>query len=303
MSYDITYYGIEGQPIPYARVQRLLDSKWWDETGIQWVDSPSATCNVNLIEDSTMVGKYIGSANFTASNGGVYRITVYDNAGVMLARNNIVYNSNQMTALQIINEVQRQLRLPKSALITEPHAQLLLSFINEVLVDYMLEFTTWDELKVSGSFAVKAGVSVYMVAPVNGGKVDTILNLQIAGDQPLDNLNGEAFRAYSRAQADQHQPYVYRHFGRSGGGILIEVSPVPDGFYQVDYELLQKPTKLVNAADVPMLDEDTIILGVKYLAKKDQGDDFAAELATFQSKLALMGGNQSGSSYGDVEFL
>ncbi len=303
MSYSITYYGIEGQPVPYAIMERLLDGSFWDETNKQWVSASSSVCNITLIEDSATPGKYIGSASLNAANGGVYRITAFDNFGVMLTRNTVINKSDQMTALQIINEVQRQMRLPKSSLITEPHAQLLLSFCNEVQVDYMLEFSTWDELKVTGSFALKAGVSKYMIAPVNGGKVDSIRSLQIGTDKPLDNVKDYDFRAFCVANQDSHQPYIYRHFGRSGGGIIVEVSPIPDTFYQVDYELLQKPAKLVNATDVPILDEDTIILGVKYLAKKDQGDEFQAELATFNAKLGLQGGNQTGSSSGDVEFL
>lgn len=303
MAYAITYNGIEGQGGLYARVQRRFDGRFWDEASLLWAAAEAASCNVPLVETIGIPGEYAGSAAFDPAKGGVYAVAVYSAAGALIHRTEDTYLADQMTALQIINEVQRQLRLPQSPLVTDPHAQLLLSFINEVMLDYMMEYIAWDELKVVGAFAVAAGVPVCRIAPINRGKVDVIRNLQIGTAGPLVKLNDEQFRAYRRGNPGQGQPIYYRQYGRAAGALIIELAPVPDAAYQIDYEILHKPEKLSGKDDVPILDQDTIILGVKYLAKKDQGDDVTGELAAFQAKLGLQGGTQGESNSGDVDFL
>src|SRR4030067_627873 len=142
-----------------------------------------------------------------------------------------------MTALEIINEVQIRLRLPKSTTITDAHAQLLLSFLNEV--------------------------------------------------QRVNTANA--------------QPLAWRVYGRSGGSIIIELAPTPDAVYQIDAEIIKKPPKMSIAADVPLLDADTLILGATMLAKKEMGLDAQGDAAGFQAKLGLQSDTQGESNFGDVE--
>lgn len=205
-----------------------------------------------------------------------------------------------MTALEIVNDVQRVLRMPVSAAITEPHARLLLSFCNLVMRDFMLESFVWDELKVFGNFDTSADNAIYSISSTRGD-IDVISNIQIGTDDPLANYNDENFRAYKRTNTNTGQPLVYRHYGRNAGAVLIEVSPTPDAVYTVDVETLIKPPKLVNSTDVPLLDPDTIVLGCVMLARKDQGEDYSGDLQAFQAKLALQGGTQGESNFGDVE--
>src|SRR4030067_452310 len=90
-----------------------------------------------------------------------------------------------MTALEIINEVQIRLRLPKSTTITDAHAQLLLSFLNEVQRDYMHESVVWDELKTYGNFNTAAGTSLYTISITNSQEGEIIRALKIGTDVPL----------------------------------------------------------------------------------------------------------------------
>ena len=304
MAYTVTYNGIDLQTGLYVIIQRVLDEMYWDQVALAWVSTSSSDCQISLSEVSGSPGMYQATAGLTASNGGLYSISIYSAIGDLITRNENQYRSDQLSVLQIINEVQGQLRLPKSSLISEAHAQLLLSFINEVQTDYMMEIGTWDNLKIRGAFTVNAGISIYTINPVNSVRADQLNTLQIGTGDPIEQLNDTKFKQYQVLQNGvPGQPTRYRLYGRSGGGLIIEVTPEPDQTYTVDYELVQKPIRLTSATDVPILDQDTIILGVKYLAKKDQGDDFGAELGSFQAKLALQSGSQVDSSWGDVEFL
>lgn len=207
-----------------------------------------------------------------------------------------------MTVLEIINEVQRRLRLPQSTAISDAHAQLLLSYLNEVQRDYMMESVVWDELKTYGNFNTTAGTNIYTISITGGGEIEIIRSLRIGTNTPLEKFdNDEEFREYKRVYTAQAQPLMWRVYSRSGGNIIIEVCPTPDAVYQVDAEVVKKPPKLSLATDTPLLDSDTVILGITMLARKEMGLDAQGDLASFQAKLGLQSENQGESNFGDVE--
>lgn len=207
-----------------------------------------------------------------------------------------------MTVLEIINEVQRKLRLPVSAALTTAHAALLLTFINEVQRNYMLVDTVWDELKVYPSVNTVAGTATYAVSAPSSGELDSIRSIQIGINDPLVMLDDGDFLAHKRANTTQAEPKKYRHRSRTAAGVItIEVSSTPDAAYQMDVEALIKPPRVTLSTDVPLLDAETIILGVTWLAKKDDGNDDREEFAAFQTMNALRAGDKSDSNLGDVE--
>jgi len=301
VAYTITYRAVEGQTGLYARVQRKADGQWWDEVNDVWVASAGSDCDITLTEDSSKPGKYDGTANFSPSEVGLYVSYVYDSGGSLLASTENLYKPDQMTALQIVNEVQKQLRLPQSDIITRPHAQLILSFVNDVMLNYMMEAAVFDELKVRGSIALKQGISVYQLWPVNVAGVDVVRSLQIGRYEPLRKLSDEDFREYRRLVTTEGRPLAYRYYGRAGGALIIEVAPTPDSTYEMEYEVLQRPVKLVDAADVPLLDVDTIIAGTVLLAKIDMGVASQADMAEFQMKLGSQVETHGETNFGDVE--
>ena len=205
-----------------------------------------------------------------------------------------------MTVLEIINEVQVKLRLPVSTALTTAHAKLLLAFINEVQRNYMLMDTVWDELKVYGNFNTVAGTTIYTISDT-ANELDTISSLQIALNAPLRHLSDADFLTYRRANTTQAECKKYRLYQRAGSDILIEVAPTPDAAYQIDTEALIKPPRLTLGSETPLLDEDTIILGVAWLAKKDDGNDDREDFAAFQAMNSLRAGDKGNSNLGDVE--
>lgn len=206
-----------------------------------------------------------------------------------------------MTALEIVRQVQRELRLPQSESVNEPHARLILDFANKVQRSLMLENVVWDELKEYGYFDTEAGKAIYTVSVVNNGEIDVIRSLQIGNDYPLIKKPDEEFRELKRLFTGNGKPLYYRHLSRIGGSIVVELLPVPDASYSVNAEVLVKPPRLVNDTDIPLLDPDTIILGTIMLARKEQGEDYSLELSAFQSKLSMQSDTQGESNWGDVE--
>ena len=207
-----------------------------------------------------------------------------------------------MTVLEIINEVQVKLRLPVSTALTTAHAKLLLAFINEVQRNYMLMDTVWDELKVYLSVNTVAGTAIYAVPAPSSGELDTIRSIQIAYNDPLVMLSDGDFLSHQRVNTTQAEPKKYRHRSRTAAGVItIEVSAVPDAVYAMDMECQIKPPRLTLGSETPLLDEDTIILGVAWLAKKDDGNDDREDFAAFQAMNSLRAGDKGNSNLGDVE--
>lgn len=205
-----------------------------------------------------------------------------------------------MTLLEMVNQVQEELKLPKSGLITDSHASRIRIWVDKIQRNFMMENTVWDELKVKGYFDTEIGKAIYTVG-ITGGEIDTIRNLSIGTYAPLIPRSDEQFRELKRSYTDQEQPLWFRHYGRTSSGILVELLPVPDAIYQIDTEALKKPAKLTLADDEPDLDPDTIMLGAKMLELKELGRDNSKETDEFNIKLGLQDDTAGESNFGDCE--
>lgn len=207
-----------------------------------------------------------------------------------------------MTLLEIVQEVQRRLRLPVAALITEAHAQILVSFVNEVQRDYMVESAAWGELMKGGSFPTVASNDKVTVTLDAGDEIAGFASLQIADNPPIIHESDERMRGLVRSYSGTpSRPLHYRIWSRSGASMTFQFAPTPDQAYTVTAEAFKKPPRLSAAGDVPALDDDLIVLGVTALAKKEQGDDFTPDLAMFREALASRAVSQGTVNWLDVE--
>lgn len=304
MAYAIAYNGIEGQAGLYARVQRKFDGMWWSESDVAWVPLESVVCDIALVESLTAPGAYSGVAGLSPAKGGIYTVSVYTSSARLLMSTDCPYLSTQRTVLEIINNVQRGLRLPQTgevAFSTSAHAQLLLGFLNKIS-DLIMEHSPAAELKVSGSFQIVAGMPYYPISLVNfPSGIDVINRLQIGIYEPLVPICDEQMSEYRRSVTEQGQPLYYRPYSRQGGTMIVEVAPTPDKTYTVSFNGFLRVSRLTASTDIPVLDPDTIELGMLFLAKEDQGEEFQTDLAAFQAKNSLH--NPNGGVAGDVDFL
>ena len=302
MSYTVNYRGKAGMTGLYASIVRRSDEYWFNETTQTWVSAVSAACRKTLAEDGTIKGYYTGSSLMAPAPGEIYAIYVYDSSDILLLMTEDMYSPTQKTALQIVNTVQKKLRLPQTAsgsFATDPHAQLILSFANQAMMDMITDAFEWDEMKLAGAFGTRDGIAVYTIYPVNGASIGGISRLQIGGDDPFDLLNDSDFRNMKNIYTVGSTPLFYRIYARAGNALVIEILPVPDAVYVVEFEGMQRPDELSAYTDIPLLDPDTIIAGALMLARKDQGEDYTLEMGAFQAKLSLKG-RQTEAAWGDV---
>lgn len=206
-----------------------------------------------------------------------------------------------MTVMEIINEAQKLVRLPQSAAVTDPHAKMCLSWINDVQRNYMTEDAEWDALKVYTTLNTVVGTATYAIS-IASTEIDVLKNLQTGTSDPLEPLDDEVFRSYKRSHTSAGEPKVYRIRSRdAAGSVTVELCPTPDAVYTYDIEAFKKPVKVTAAADVPELDADTVLLGLIMLIQKDKGLDYTGEAAAFKMKMGGRSLSEGDSNFGDVE--
>ncbi len=298
--FSITHRDVGGKTSLYAHVLRMDDGKYWDESADAWVATESGMCNVSLAEDTTMPGRYAGSANFNPSHGTTYDISIFEADGTMIVKTSQPYVSDKKTALQLVNDIQQELRLPKSADFTAPHAKSVLAQLNKA-IQVMNESDGWPEMNVKGSFMTKVGVSVYSLRPINASYVDILKRMQIGTNVPLAKRTDGNFKTLQKMNTAPAQPTDYRIFGRAGGVLIVELTPAPDIAYQVDFELLMRNELLAAVTDIPLLDTNAIYIGGLAFTKKDQGSWYQDDMALFQNLVSAHADNQSEPNWGDAE--
>ena len=209
------------------------------------------------------------------------------------------------TALEMVQRMQRKLRLPVSTVVTQAHAAIMLECLNTAQRSLLTDGVVWDELKVYGSFATEDDEALYTISgTVEGDELEIIRNLQIDGYEPLIKKSDSEFRELRQSYLNSPgQPLYYRHYSRVDGSIIIEVTPTPDAAYTIKTEALKKPAKLVADDDEITLDEDTLFLAAMFLATDAEGLDYQTALSMYQAKFSLMSNNQGESNWGDVEVI
>lgn len=268
----------------YARVQRASDDKYWDDVADGWITPATTDCDISLTEGDK--GVYNATiADLSPAKGEIYNVEVYNSADTLLQNTEDPYDPDRKTTLEIINQIQRGLRLPESAALTTSHAKLLLTFLNE-LQDTLMIDGDWPELKLKLSQLIISGQSKVTIYPTNTAEVDIIKRIQVGTDIPLFILNDREFLDIQRTNSgSSNQPTQARVLYRIGGALVVEVDPVPDAAYTLVIEALQKPAELVNQGDIPILDTNTLIQGVLAKAKDEQGTSPGGAFASFLEKL------------------
>ena len=214
------------------------------------------------------------------------------------------------TLLQIVNNVQKELRLPQTGsaqFTTAAHSLLITSFVNKIIREFVCKGSLWDALKVYTNINTEAGTALLpLTLPDQTGtpddstpELDTISALYIPGSKPLVKKNDGFFLDYQRTHPLEHQPLIYRIRTKTPTTWTIEVCPTPDQVYQINEEIYRRHPILSAAADIPLVDPDVVLAGTLWWAKAQQGEDAGAEFNAFQMALSLA--SQEEGNMGDIE--
>lgn len=285
---NIYHYDVSGLSGVYARVKRIADGKWFDNANDTWITTAAAACNITLAETPASSGIYYATNAYAGFNvySELFDVYIYTSAGVQIRKGNYKVPENQRSALTIITDVQKSLRYPSSAAITNSHAVLLLGLLNEVYLNHVLPAKDWTELLSRGSFQTADGTRRYKVFPFYGDTYSKLTSVFYNGSE-LVNLSNKEWKEKSYdTGTTEGVPGYWRVYLRSGKFLIIELYPIPSTIYEIEFEGYILPAELSAATDVPLLDDKLLKLGLKAYATKEQGSEWQSELALFERRLA-----------------
>jgi hypothetical protein len=304
MSYALSFKTVREKTTLYAIIQDRETSLFWDEGTDTWVDTIVAGCNLALTESADK-GVYTGSATFTPVNGGVYQISVFDSADADYQMDTIeVYPSKTKTVLQVINDVQLELRMPLSSALTDNFAKIILAKMNTVLMEILPERNIFDHLKVQGSFVIGSTRPFYRLSPTNVDSVETITFLRLPNmdyiDRAKDDMEFRTVADTSNASLTYGDPTLYRISQRDGGFPIIEFTPQPDVTKIISYEIIKGAKELTLATEYAPLPR-VLKAGAHFLMLKSQGRDADVEGDIFERALGRAATVGANTHMGDIE--
>ena len=304
MAYALSFKTIRDKTTLYAVIQDRETSKFWDEVTDTWVTDIVAGCSLVLTESGDK-GVYTGSATFTPVNGGVYQISVFDSGDADYQMDPIeVYPSKTKTVLQIINDVQLEMRMPLSSALTDNFAKIILAKMNTVLMEILPERNIFDHLKVQGSFTINSTRPYYRVSPVNVDSVETIQYLRLPDltflDKAKTDIDFKTMADSHNASLTYSAPTLYRIAQRDGGFPILEFTPAPDVAYIISYEIIKGAKELTLATEYVPLPR-VLKAGAHFLTLKSQGRDADVEAEIFERALGRAATVGANTQMGDFE--
>lgn len=216
----------------------------------------------------------------------------------------------ELTALQIVNEVQRDLRLPQSVDFNSAHAKLILSYVNRVQMDIMTPACAWRELQgfATSQTILNADVqslttmmNVTIPSAMTFDKLSTINYMGIDTEEILLTSDASQFRKFKTTTPGKPTHYRVRTYNSATDVLTVEYNCPCDAAYTLTLEGSVKPPLLVLETDVPLLPAETIVIGTILLAKTKQGQDVTFDIAIWKDNFSQISGNNNPG--GDMDFL
>lgn len=173
----------------------------------------------------------------------------------------------RLTAIEIVNEVQRKLGLNTTSTFTATkHATMLLQLLNEVITECG-DYGDWQEYYEEVTVTAATSVNEYSVRS-SGRNIHNILEVSFNGDaSPLENRTITELRRLTRTSAAGN-PRQYSVIGvDASGNPRFRTYPTPSSTYNgklFDIAVYAKPNNLTTAdtATTPVLPANVLIQGL-----------------------------------------
>jgi len=178
-----------------------------------------------------------------------------------------------MTYLQIINAVLRRLREDTvAAYNTSDYSTLIGDFVNEVKRE-VEDSWNWTQLRSTVQITTASGTYQYTLA--GGG--DRYRILQVINDTEDYDLQKGSYNYMNRwltqNGSQNGKPFWYDINGQSGGDPIVNLYPIPDGAYNINFNMII-PQDDLAASDTELTVPDyPVLLGAYARALSERGED------------------------------
>lgn len=197
-----------------------------------------------------------------------------------------------MTYLEIVNAVLKRLREDTVTTIDETAQSTTIGEIVNTVKQEIEDAWEWNVLRDTIRVNTVADTFRYILTGAGTRSVITDVwnvteeeKLYKASAKQLDNW------LYTD-DTNKDSPNFYGPNGAdSSGDIQVDLFPIPDAVYALDFNMTLKQADLSSTSDVPLIPNNVLLLGAWALAVSERGEDGGASYAELDAKYQLALGN------------
>ena len=179
-----------------------------------------------------------------------------------------------MNYIQLVNSVLRRLRETEvSSVADNAYSKLIGEFVNDSKRQ-VEDAYSWNAL--TETLSATTGADVFNYILVNSGqrfKVMDVLNdttNMIMKNASSDQMN----QWYILSPNQKGKPYYYNFNGvDSNGDTQVDVYPIPDGVYNLRFNIFKPQATLTSDADVLYVPHEPVVYGAVARALAERGED------------------------------
>ena len=179
-----------------------------------------------------------------------------------------------MNYIQLVNDVLVRLREPEASSVSDTaYVKLIAKFVNDskrVVEDSY----NWNSLSETLSATTTAQVFNYVL--VGSGQRFRVIDVINDTQNTFVNLAATKWmdQQFLMTTPQTGSPAYYNFNGTdSNGDTQVDLYPIPDGAYNIRFNIIKPQEALVNNADVLLVPPEPVILGALARAQAERGED------------------------------
>jgi hypothetical protein len=179
-----------------------------------------------------------------------------------------------MNYIQLVNSVMRRLRETEVGSVADnSYSKLIGDFVNDAKRQ-VEDAYSWNCLTDTLSAVTGSGVFNYVL--VGSGQRFRVLD--VINDTDDFNLKyqttSEMNRLFLMTSSEQGSPRYYNFNGTdSTGDTQVDLYPIPDGVYNIRFNIFKPQLKLSTDADILLVPEEPVIFNATARALAERGED------------------------------
>jgi len=179
-----------------------------------------------------------------------------------------------MTYLEVVNKVLVRLRENEVSSLTETSYSKLVADLVNVVKREVENAWNWDCLRET--LTVTTANDLFNYVLTDSGTTSRVLNVYNDTDDIQmhyrpSNWFDQQMRMVDTVQKDA--PMFYNWNGTSNGDLQVDLYPIPDGVYNIRFNIIKQQDDLSAPTDVLLLNPHLVIEGVVSRAISERGDD------------------------------
>ena len=179
-----------------------------------------------------------------------------------------------MNYIQLVNSVLRRLRETEvSSVADNAYSKLIGEFVNDAKRQVEDSYS-WNALSDTLTAVTANGIFNYVL--VGSGQRFRIID--VINDTDDFNLKYQTVQEMNRlflmSSSELGSPRYYNFNGTDANGdTQVDIYPIPDGVYNVRFNVIKPQTKLVSDADILLVPEEPVIFNATARAMAERGED------------------------------